>query len=159
MSLFAYPDFAYNLTWSIFFYVLLSLTIFLIYRTALTYPHGGTNLVQKRLIHLVNITFGFLLTLIFGFFLFGALFFGSPILDWSLVNYAIPLTIWFLVYVFQIRLANQNSIWLKTSYFLWLYVLVYLVTFFSSIYVPTDMIGTGLNNVFRRILYPIQSSL
>lgn len=159
MYLFAYPDFSYNPTWSIVLYVLLALTIFLIYRTALTYPVGGKNVSQKRLIHVVNITLGFLLIVVFGFFLWAGLFFGSLVSYWSLANYAIPFIIWMLVYSFQIHLANKQSKWLKVSYLLWLYVFIYVATFFSLFTSQTDIFGIDIVSIFRRILYPIQPSL
>ncbi|WP_054706345.1 permease prefix domain 1-containing protein [Bacillus sp. JCM 19041] len=109
MFLFAFPDFAYNPTWSIVFYVLLALTIFLIYRTALTYSSGGNNLVHKRVIHVVNITIGFLITVGTGFFSFWLSLIWWPTL--VLLNFLIPYVIWssFTLYKSDYPIKTKNG--------------------------------------------------
>ncbi|KQL56383.1 MULTISPECIES: permease prefix domain 1-containing protein [Bacillaceae] len=154
MFVFAFPHFNDGLSWHIVFYSILGGTIFLIYRTALTYSFGNSSVIKKRIIHTVNITIGFLLLIGIGFILFAFLLFGDlhPIL---LLNMSFPFIIWGIVYAIQIRLANKSSKWLNICYFLWIYALLYLAALIFPIYLP-ELLASDLNDLLFRVIYPIQ---
>ncbi|MFB4214054.1 permease prefix domain 1-containing protein [Shouchella sp. JSM 1781072] len=157
MVLFAFPDFTTTLTWDMIFYSFLALSIFLIYRTALTYPQGGENISRKRFIHIVNITTGFLLLVFTGFFFVSFAIFAGFQLQ-ILLNFLIPHIIWFLIYLIQIRLTNVNSKWTKRSYILWLFPVFYATSFIVVFYLPSDMFGSGFHQVLWWVIFPLQSS-